>query len=246
MNKVAKSLYASLFARQSGEVVKQCLIFAPINPALSQLTSGFLNLGFNPPTVRANHHLGWQRANEKTRNMGIDRNSIGEVLQCYYMFLQVVGLITYQSCLSCRSNPDSTLKLMNLFTSCIGDCWQEAGLVGRIQLDQAFHCCRLPSQYLTGVRGDVSGSPQHEEVATACPILCFINPKSGSQYGVKLLEQLDKVLGAQQVGLTCCGIVLQVHTDRRHHVLTCVAARQVPGVQQVLLLRDSFPTPRAN
>eukprot|EP00891_Asterochloris_glomerata_P008689 jgi/Astpho2/8689/Aster-05259 len=42
---------------------------------------------------------------------------------------------------------------------------------------------------------------KHEEVATACPILCFINPKSGSQYGVKLLEQLDKVLGAQQVFL---------------------------------------------
>ena len=60
----------------------------------------------------------------------------------------------------------------------------------------------------------MSGSSQHEELATACPILCFINPKSGSQYGVRLLDQLDKVLGAQQVGLTCCCIYLQAHTQQ--------------------------------
>ena len=60
----------------------------------------------------------------------------------------------------------------------------------------------------------MSGSSQHEEIATACPILCFINPKSGSQYGVKLLEQLDKVLGAQQVGLTCSGVLLQAHIHK--------------------------------
>ena len=79
----------------------------------------------------------------------------------------------------------------------------------------------------------MSGSSHHEELATACPILCFINPKSGSQYGVKLLEQLDKVLGAQQVGLTCCSAHLQAHTEQAPPCAKAVAARQVPGVQQV-------------